>query len=149
MEQAHQDIELFRNIFRHYAAERYEDEEIRKMVLYPSVTMLEDLDGESVSGSLRAKERSLRSARASDLYINSLLDKFESINDPLSHEEPTTIVLFPGVLGEFIDNRPFEKILGAKTTFRQTVNRALKGKRSEVFYLSSMKYQAVELIEAY
>ena len=35
-----------------------------------------------------------RSARASDLYINSLLDKFESINDPLSHEEPTTIVLF-------------------------------------------------------
>ena len=30
------DVELFRNIFRHYAAERYEDEEIRKMVLYPS-----------------------------------------------------------------------------------------------------------------
>lgn len=138
------DVELFRNIFRSYAMSSYPDSEIRKMVLFPSSSMTSPLDPTAAFKSLQEKEYVLSKDLPSDLYLNSLMDDFESQKNPLDHKEPITIIVLPGVLGEFIDSSPFEKIFSSKSRFKSKVERLFKKEKEPVYFLSSMNSQQIK-----
>ncbi len=138
------DVELFRNIFHKYASKEYPKKEIRKMILFPSSTMTRSLEESNAYESFLEKERLLSEEKPSDLYLNSLVDDFEKIKSPLNHREPITIIILPGVLGEFIDSSPFEEILRSNSSLKRKVNRLFKNEKESVYFLSKMKPQKIK-----
>ena len=112
---------------------------IRKQVLFPENDITEKLNPESPFASFEEKEKALKSVLPSRLYRNSLADDFNDIKSSLSPDNKITIVLVPGVLGEFIDNSPFESVLAANSSLKKLVNELFKDKKEGVFLLSSLK----------
>ena len=133
------DADQFRDVYYNHAKDLYSDEEIRKQVLFPENDITEKLNPESPFASFEEKEKALKSVLPSRLYRNSLADDFNDIKSSLSPDNKITIVLVPGVLGEFIDNSPFESVLAANSSLKKLVNELFKDKKEGVFLLSSLK----------
>ncbi|NRA46041.1 MAG: hypothetical protein HRU09_13905 [Oligoflexales bacterium] len=108
-------VDFMRNISFSFLRSDYTLEEITQFILYPPEGLTDDIHQIRSPESLIAKEADLAKVSNLDLYKLSQSRLFSYIEDPdkflRDRDHAITIVLIPGIFGEFIDNRPFEDVL--------------------------------------
>ncbi|MBF0443932.1 MAG: hypothetical protein HQK54_18635, partial [Oligoflexales bacterium] len=141
------DQTLFRNIFYTYAHEKYMDQDIKEMVLYPLREFVTPPMSMSESGdpiaAFYSKEERMAKLRPEMAYYKSLETGFTQLGD-ISRHDAVTIILIPGILGEFIEYAPYEEVLSSKAnqtegSFQSTVNERLKDVYDSAYSLQHLK----------
>ncbi|RYZ75629.1 MAG: hypothetical protein EOP04_33090, partial [Proteobacteria bacterium] len=134
---------LFRNIFYTLAKGQYEDADIHKLIYVPDDRFYSEakLDGEN---PFESRVLDYSSIAPFDLYSKGLNTSFQEIKDVDGAVtlNPVTIVIIPGIFGEFIQHFPFHEVLVNKSSqFSKTWKDAIAKKPTTdtVFDLEQMK----------
>ncbi len=113
------DAETFRNIFHHYAKSQFSDADIQKLIFKPKPEFFitGDVTGDP-SAALQQRARSFSSFKPLDLYADGRKTAFADSESPDKDldAKPITIVIIPGIFGEFITHFPFHEVLADKTS---------------------------------
>jgi hypothetical protein len=122
--------ELFRNIFFSLLRPHYEPQDIHRLIfaLDPKFQVEAEIQG---SAPFEERSEAYASVTPFDLYSRGIRTPFESVDDVdrALRVYPITLVILPGICGEFIDHSPFHEVLGYtesrfakiwKETLRQT-----------------------------
>lgn len=107
----------FRDIFAAYASNRYPEIDIRKLVYMagPDVES-PDVRFSSAEEGLRAYDAHFAGIRPSSLFARGEATPFSPVENPdgiFDRSGPVTIVVVPGIFGEFIENTPFQELFDA------------------------------------
>ena len=136
-----QDHLEYRDIFNALAKDQYSEEEIKAMLLVPTSESSSAL----ASTNLELISSSFVGMRPSDFYRKSLETPFQTIENPLSaiaQKGPATIIVVPGIFGEFIDDVPFETVLSdTQSSFYQKFHERLGGIETSAYSIESLNNQ--------
>lgn len=147
--------DVFRNIFYTLAKEKYADEDIQRLIFVPSEKFLNDdtpmgTDREAFDGRVN----DWNSIKPIDLYTKGQNTAFVTRDLAPLHADlaksPVTILIIPGIFGEFIEHTPFEEVLTQKDSrFAKDFTAALEKNpvRDEVFDLETLAQKEVDLKE--
>lgn len=113
-------VDLMRNISFSYLRNDFTLTEITQFILYPP-KLITDMEPIHDQASFTNTESQLQKISNLDLYKLSQEKLFSYVDDPdkflHARKQPLTIVLIPGIFGEFINNRPFESVLSKESVF--------------------------------
>jgi hypothetical protein len=134
---------VFRNLFYTYLKQsNYPDERIQQLIFMPPKEILQEPTyGSSPEQGFADLRSTFARYRASHLYETGLKIPFHKIPQPeqtFAKSGPITIVLIPGILGEFIEKRPFEEALETGQ-FWQKNHILLNTSRFPVYSLEHLK----------
>ena len=111
-------VDFMRNISFSFLRNDFTLEEITQMILSPPDTLVNSAYQITDERAFAAKEIELSKISNLDLFKLSQKKLFSYIDDPerflRERNQAITIILIPGIFGEFIDNRPFEEVLSNK-----------------------------------
>ncbi|MBC7659011.1 MAG: hypothetical protein H7249_04820 [Chitinophagaceae bacterium] len=110
---------LFRNIFYSYAGADYSKEEIDKLIFQAPPAFSEQtlVIGNPIE-ALNRRTKDWSHFKPIDLYkagVDLPVDQTPPVEEGRS-AQPVTIVIIPGVFGEFINDLPFNEVLSNKTS---------------------------------
>lgn len=106
----------FRRIFATHAATQYSEDQIQKLIFLPNSAILDrpSAGQSSVTDVLTQHRSQLRTIMPSQLF-----EEARRIPHPepfLHPRQPVTLVIIPGIFGEFIDHIPYEEIFRNKAS---------------------------------
>lgn len=142
----------FRNIFYTYLKQaNFPDERIQQEIfLNPDQLINEKKLLLGVTDPLAKLRDEFAKVRPSDLYSLGVKTPFQQVLNPesvFSRTGPITIVLVPGIFGEFIAKRPFEEVLDSGT-FNSQFSQALRERTTQVYSLRALGKLPTPLSEA-
>ena len=142
-------VKFMRDVSFSFLRSDYTLEEITQFILHPPHTLTKEPLNSTSDDFLTKKEEEMTKISNLDLYKLSQMQLFSYIDDPekflRDRKEPITIVLIPGIFGEFIENRPFEEVLSnAGSSFHKEWQEKLTGltksqQAGKVFNFKEMK----------
>ncbi|MFK7827565.1 MAG: hypothetical protein AB8G05_25695 [Oligoflexales bacterium] len=146
-------VDFMRNISFSFLRNDFTLEEITQIILYPPKNLAEDAQRINNQEALLTKEKNLIKISNLDLYKLSQKKLFSYIDDPekflRERNQPITIVLFPGIFGEFIDNRPFEEVLNNKnSSFYEEWNRKLSAQTKTQQLGKVFNFKEMQVVES-
>ena len=113
----------FRDIFATYLrADGRSQDEIQKLVYLPTDTVLDESVpmGASPEETLANLDRRMAGQRPSTQYahgVNTPVEPIADVDAAFAASGPVTIVMIPGIFGEFIDNMPFQEVFNNDQSF--------------------------------
>ncbi|RZA23561.1 MAG: hypothetical protein EOP10_12410 [Proteobacteria bacterium] len=138
-----QNAAMFRNIFYSLAKGQFQDDDIHKLIYVPEERFYASAKVEGVD-PFEERVTDYNSIAPFDLYSKGLDTPFEEIKDVDSAvtQNPVTIVVIPGIFGEFIQHFPFHEVLVNKDSqYSKTWKAAIAKKPTvdRVFDLEQMR----------
>jgi hypothetical protein len=119
------DAETFRNIFyTHASATGLSSDDISKLIYLPTDAMTGSVDQSSTA----SVDSAFQGIKPSDLYNYGLSKPMQAVDnvDGALAQKPVTIIIFPGIFGEFITNSPFQEVFNNQSSsFAVKVQQAL------------------------
>lgn len=120
----------FRNIFYSYAQDNYSADLVKRLVFLPTPSMLATkLEDRDPKNTLDQMSLAYQSFKPSDLYEEGLKIPMAAIPaiDTIFHTKgPITIVIIPGIFGEFITTYPYaDMIENSQSSLSQHFQQAL------------------------
>jgi hypothetical protein len=106
------DAELFRSIFYSYAKAEFSDAEIQKLIFQPRQEFFaaDEASSDGVA-SLKKRSEAWSKIKPVDLYNDGKSPVSEVLDlDKALEAKPVTIVVIPGIFGEFITHSPFDEV---------------------------------------
>ncbi|MBC7531311.1 MAG: hypothetical protein H7318_07015 [Oligoflexus sp.] len=151
------DAAIFRNIFYSYAKSQYSDAEIQRLIFQPKSDFFKatSIEGEAAD-ALKKRGEDWSVFLPSDLYKDGIAapaGDAGDLNEALD-QKPITIVIIPGIFGEFIDHFPFHEVVSNKDrAFAKEWAKAIADHptEDEVFDLETLapvKHSMSDIIEA-
>lgn len=142
----------FRNIFYTYLKHaNYPEERIQQQIFsVPKELLAEGSYSAGGAEALAGMKSRFAKVKPSDLYALGTKTPFHLVDSPeaiFTKQGPVTIVLVPGIFGEFIEKRPFEEVLGSGS-FSARFTGALRGQTTSVYSLRSLDKVQIPLSEA-
>jgi hypothetical protein len=143
---------VFRNLFYSYLKQaNYPDERISQLAYLPPNELLREPSyNDTAEKGLSDLRNTFAKYRSSDLFNAGKAVPFQRIAQPekaFAQTGAITILLVPGIFGEFIDNRPFEEVLDGGSFFNN-YRQALASKTDPIFSLQNYKSIAQPLSQS-
>jgi hypothetical protein len=117
---------LFRSMFRCFLDKDYSEREKNEMVFLPTKEMQQQIKAKTADEYLSKLSSINSKITPTDLYEEGVRTPNKDIDckaaEAKLREKPLTIVLVPGIFGEFIDNRAFEEVFKGDKTFDPASN---------------------------
>jgi hypothetical protein len=134
-------LDRFRNLFYTYLAEDGlgDRAELDRLVFMPPVELLSPPP--SAGDPFAELEQRYAGYHPTDLYragVAHAATRVADADESFARTGPVTIVLVPGIFGEFIDNRPYEEVLRAGGSFRDRWEPALAAASDTVYSLDAL-----------
>jgi len=132
---------VFRNVMYSYLKEtNYPDERIQQAIFLqpPELASESDYTNDADAGFDLLRKK-FSHYRPSDIYNYGKKTSFQKIENPISvfdKSGPVTIVIVPGIFGEFIENRPFEEALD-RGSFYARYHQILSNQKTKIKSLAA------------